>query len=697
MLARRTGRTAFVLLGTAILCAALVVLATRAHANASTCSFGSNTITLTIAPGESITLRTVDAGGGVTNFESNATGDNSFQQCGTADNSNTTAINVTGDTGNETLTLDESSGLYFQDGSNVDIPISVDLGSGTDTLVLNGTPQANTISLGSGGINLESDGDVNVTDTNVEAIVVNGSASAGDTISGAGNVTVGAAITTPLTENGLGGNDILTGGAGNDTLNGGAAGDALNGGGGTDTADYSTSPSGVTVTVNGSASGGDAAGDTLANLENLTGSAFNDSLTGDGNANTLSGGDGNDTLAGLGGADSLDGGNGTDTADYSASPSAVTITVNGAASGGDAAGDTLANLENLTGSAFNDSLTGDGNANSLVGGSGNDTLAGLGGADSLDGGPGTDTTDYSASPSGVNMTVNGSGSGGDAAGDALANVENITGSGFDDTLTGDVNANVLAGGAGNDDIAGLAGADTLSGGTGIDTLDYSADTAGVTVNLTSNSVSGGDAAGDIISGFENATGGSGNDTLTGDGNGNALSGNGGTDTLAGLGGADTLDGGPGTDTADYTASPSGVNVTVNATSGNTGGDAAGDSLSNMENLTGSASNDTLTGDGNANVLLGANGNDTLAGLGGADTLNGGIGTNTADYSASPSGVTVTVNGAGSGGDAAGDTLLAIQNLTGSAFADTLTGDINANVLSGGDGNDSLLGLAAPTR
>jgi hypothetical protein len=106
--------------GHPVRCAGRAVDVTRAR-QCRTCSFGSNTITLTIAPGEEITLRTV-AGSGVTNFETNATGDNSFQQCGTADNSNTTAINVTGDTASETLILDETSGLYFQDGSNNDIP-----------------------------------------------------------------------------------------------------------------------------------------------------------------------------------------------------------------------------------------------------------------------------------------------------------------------------------------------------------------------------------------------------------------------------------------------------------------------------------------------------------------------------------------------------------------------------------------------
>ena len=57
-------------------------------------------------------------------------------------------------------------------------------------------------------------------------------------------------------------------------------------------------------------------------------------------------------------------------------------------------------------------------------------------------------------------------------------------------------------------------------------------------------------------------------------------------------GADTLVGGAGTDTADYSASASAVTVNL-ATNVNTGGDAAGDSLSGIENITGSAYDDTI--------------------------------------------------------------------------------------------------------
>ena len=48
-------------------------------------------------------------------------------------------------------------------------------------------------------------------------------------------------------------------------------------------------------------------------------------------------------------------------------------------------------------------------------------------------------------------------------------------------------------------------------------------------------------------------------------------------------------------------------------------------VSNIENITGGRSNDTLIGDGNANTIVGGAGDDTLVGGFGADTLTGGAG------------------------------------------------------------------------
>ena len=114
---------------------------------------------------------------------------------------------------------------------------------------------------------------------------------------------------------GLGGNDTLNGGNGNDILAGGAGNDTLNGGAGIDTASYVDAGSAVTVNlgVATAQNTGGAGTDTLNNIENLIGSGFGDTLTGNGSANLLFGGAGGDTLVGNGGDDILIGGLGGDT------------------------------------------------------------------------------------------------------------------------------------------------------------------------------------------------------------------------------------------------------------------------------------------------------------------------------------------------------------------------------------------------
>jgi Ca2+-binding RTX toxin-like protein len=198
------------------------------------------------------------------------------------------------------------------------------------------------------------------------------------------------------------GDDLLDGGAGNDTLFGGAGNDTLEGGAGDDTATYDGAAAGVTVSLSVTAAQNTvgAGTDTLLGAENLVGSSFDDRLTGDSGDNRLEGSGGNDVLNGAAGndlliggvgADRLDGGIGNDTADYSASAAAVSINlVASKQAGGDATGDTLVSIENVTGSAFDDKLVGDQNGNVLIGGAGNDTINGGGGVDVLWGGAGSD-------------------------------------------------------------------------------------------------------------------------------------------------------------------------------------------------------------------------------------------------------------------------------------------------------------------
>jgi serralysin len=211
-----------------------------------------------------------------------------------------------------------------------------------------------------------------------------------------GNVTIARGT---IIENAIGGsgNDTLTGNAVANVLQGGGGSDALNGGGGNDTASYAGSTAGVTVSLlvaGTQVSAGDASGDTLNSIENLTGSSQVDTLTGDGNANILNGGLGNDTLIGGAGADQLIGGGGSDTASYATSATGVTVnlaTPGAQTSAGDASGDTLSGIANLIGSAAIDTLTGDGSANTLNGGGGNDFLNGAAGSDLLTGGTANDS------------------------------------------------------------------------------------------------------------------------------------------------------------------------------------------------------------------------------------------------------------------------------------------------------------------
>ena len=426
--------------------------------------------------------------------------------------------------------------------------------------------------------------------------------------------------------------DALRGDAGDDYLEGGIHADTLNGGDGIDTLSYASSSAAVTVTINGAASGGDAAGDTISNSENIIGSAHADTLTGDGNANVIEGGAGGDTLDGAGGSDTLS---------YAGSSAAVQVALSAnIAQGGDAAGDTISNFENIIGSAHADTLVGDGNANVLTGGAG---------ADSLNGGSVTaiDTVSYASSSAAVNVNLNsGTASGGDAAGDTISNIANILGSAHNDTLTGDGNANVIEGGAGGD---------TLTGGAGTDTLVYANSGSGVTANLRDNTASGGHAQGDTILGFENVIGSAHNDTLGGDANANVITGGAGDDLLIGLAGGDTLNGGDGTDTVNYSGSNAGVTVVINSST-ISGGHAAGDSQQSIENLVGSTHNDILTGDGNANRLEGGGGTDTISGLGGNDEIRGGAGNDI---------------------------------ISGSAGADKIAGGVDNDSIFGGTGTDEF--------
>lgn len=222
---------------------------------------------------------------------------------------------------------------------------------------------------------------------------------------------------------GHGGADRMFGDAGNDTLTAGAGGGLLSGGAGVDQARFAGLSQGVTVSlVAGAVNGGGATGVILQSIEDLTGSARADHLTGNQLANLINAGDGNDTVLG---------------------------------------------------SAGDDTLIGRDGADALFGGLGNDVLTGGEGGDTLDGGDGIDTVVYEAAQSIVGVVVNlttPAQNTGEALGDSFVSIENVTGTRFADTLTGNAAANQLIGGVGSDLLSGDGGADRLVGGAGNDTL-----------------------------------------------------------------------------------------------------------------------------------------------------------------------------------------------------------------------------------
>ena len=546
--------------------------------------------------------------------------------------------------------------------------------------------------------------------------------------------TGGATITNVENIIGSQGDDTLTGNTGDNVIEGGEGGDTMDGLGGEDTLSYEGSDDWVRITLNGTAgdtspaattSRGHASGDTATNFENVRGSAFDDDLTGDVNANklwglggddTIEGGAGNDTIEGGAGADDLDGGytDGDGTADgnqvngeantlsYAMSDAGVTVNLmTASASGGHATDDTIATYEELrptpdddgnevdvatfahvTGSKYDDQLTGDHQNNHLAGGEGDDTLRGGAGADRVIGGPGADVLD-----------------GGEDTGERNDLLPRT-----DTDGDGDI----------DDDDAAAAAAS-------IDWAVYKHAMAGVTVDLSTNRGTGGEAMGDTLMNIELIWGSEHADTFISNG-GNIIEGDGGSDTVS----YEESDMGVRVDLSNTT--PSGVtqHTTVAVTGTGTeaspfvfpntdpddttddAGDAvaiagvprldamgnvfsdtnvededdnpnangaAGDKLRSIENLTGSDHNDFLTGDGNPNVLKGMGGDDTLVGGASNDKLYGGAGDDTLSASA----------GMNEFDGGAGDDII-----TGGTEADKITGGAGNDDLNGGTGDDTFV-------
>lgn len=216
--------------------------------------------------------------------------------------------------------------------------------------------------------------------------------------------------------------------------------------------------------------------------------------------------------------------------------------------------------------------------------------------------------------------------------------DDLRGLGGRDRISGLAGNDRLAGGAGDDVLLGGPGDDLLIGGAGWDQADYGDAAAAVTVDLGSGRASGG-GGNDQLQGIEEVRGSSFDDRLYGNEAGDKLVGRDGDDRLYGRGGDDLLQGGDGDD-----------------------------------------------------ILRGQVGNDTLVGGAGSNRLDGGAGIDTVDYRWVGRGVTVDL-GTGGAGDGVEiiDTLIDIEAVLGSGFADSLTGGASADRLEGGGDEDTLAG------
>lgn len=504
----------------------------------------------------------------------------------------------------------------------------------------------------------------------------------------------------------------------------------------------------------GEATTGSAVED-LVNIEGVRMGNGHDDVTGSSSDNRLSGGGGNDTLRGLGGNDELDGGDGKNTLFGGAGDddlfggSSIDQLV------GESGHDNLYGGfggDTLFGGAGDDDLLGGGDDDTLSGGLGLDTLNGGSGFDRADYtysdanwtisltsgyatpeedlqggifGSKTEATETLVSIEAVNM-----GNGKDYVRGTFGTNE-LKGGGGNDTLFGLGGIDWLYGGNGEDELNGGQGDDLLSGGAGMDTASYGDETSGVRVDLDIEVHQDTVGSGlDRLLQIENLEGSVHNDWLFGEEGHNRLHGGfgddhvfgrDGSDWLFGEDGDDFLYGGPGDDLmyggdgqdmASYFFATKGVVVSLDKIGQqNTGGDGK-DVLIEIESLGGSLFSDWLTGDEGSNrlegyvgddhlnghegndALLGDLGDDHLNGGSGNDQLNGGEGNDWAYYTSGlNSGVVVNLNvetqqqtyGAGL------DTLLDIENIVGSFYADALGGDEGANELRGEGGGDWLFG------
>jgi Ca2+-binding RTX toxin-like protein len=480
---------------------------------------------------------------------------------------------------------------------------------------------------------------------------------------------------------------------------------------------------------------------------------------------------GNDILTATSSPDAFDGLDGFDFVSYANSTTGVRASLETSSfADGDAIGDTYANIEGLIGTSLDDVLDGNAGSNELRGGAGDDILFGGEGSDTLNGGGGFDGAYYNEATARVVVYLANDGiNEGDAAGDVYIDVEDASGTAFDDILIGTSASNYLYGREGNDRLTGGLGADTMIGGSGDDT--YFVDDLGDEVlevdgegtnDIVYTSVRGyiapafveqiifvdpsdpvplpplpptvpdpgnpfiGDAGANLIvgDGGNNAIFGfGGNDTLKGAAGNDYLFGDTGNDRLEGGTGSDTLQGGPGNDLMiggsgnDFyyinsskdrvsESSKGGTDHVVSSISYILGSNLEHLSLLGTKNLsgTGNSLSNKITGNAGKNNLIGGAGNDTLDGRANADRMEGGTGNDR--YFVDNAGDQV-IEALGGGTDHVFSsisynltgknveklTLIGAANRsgTGDAGANTLVGNVGNNSLNGAAGNDKIFG------
>lgn len=227
----------------------------------------------------------------------------------------------------------------------------------------------------------------------------------------------------------------------------------------------------------------------------IEGTVCDDTLTGTDCADVIAGLDGDDRIDARGGNDVVYGGTGND------------VIYGGSGNDhiwGGAGNDRIfgeAGDDIIYGGDGDDFIRGGAGNDILFGEAGNDVIYGDDGDDRIDGGDGDDELHGGA---GNDVLIGGAGN------------DSLYGGEGDDLLLDGEGADEVYGGAGNDTVvASLDQADDIyDGGEGCDTLDYSAATQALRIDLIAGTACGVEIGHDSISGFEVVKGGAGNDHFT---------------------------------------------------------------------------------------------------------------------------------------------------------------------------------------